>query len=104
VSNRVLDPEDYDTDTRTDMLLASSLSSFQETRKRPCGISEEAFKSLNVDIFTNKGETEECSVCLESFVEGEKILSLSCTHSFHSYCLEPWVRICSDCPNCRTCI
>lgn len=46
-----------------------------------------------------------CSICLEDFVEGEKISVLPCKHAFHYKCIVPWLGsknsycpICKDCP------
>lgn len=104
VNNRIADPEEWDINSRTDWLLAS-----EETRKRPPGLTKEALNSLHTVIFINHEEesvkmraSKECSICLDSFLVGEKLLCLPCGHRFHSCCLEPWIRTCGDCPNCRT--
>lgn len=104
VNNRIADPEEWDINSRTDWLLAS-----EETRKRPPGLTKEALNSLHTMIFINQEEesvkmraSKECSICLDSFLVGEKLLCLPCGHRFHSCCLEPWIRTCGDCPNCRT--
>ncbi|KAL3538819.1 hypothetical protein ACH5RR_002185 [Cinchona calisaya] len=78
--------------------------------KRPPGLTQEALGSLQVEIFSKLSNSDEeltssilevCSICLESFLEGDKLIYLTCGHRFHFYCLDPWVRICGDCPNCR---
>ena len=33
----------------------------------------------------------ECAVCLASFVEGEEIKRLPCSHQFHSTCIDEWL-------------
>ncbi|XP_022897751.1 E3 ubiquitin-protein ligase RNF181-like [Olea europaea var. sylvestris] len=43
----------------------------------------------------------ECSICLESFCEGDELICLPCGHRFHLCCLDPWIRTCGDCPCCR---
>lgn len=81
-----------------------------EKRRRPPGLSQEAVKRLQVMIFNElenceegmaSSGLEECSICLESFTEGDKLFCLPCGHRFHRHCLDPWVRICGDCPYCR---
>lgn len=45
----------------------------------------------------------ECSICLDpmnSPVQSTPI-TLLCTHSFHSSCLEPWAKVTNQCPLCR---
>ncbi|KAI3809887.1 hypothetical protein L1987_19490 [Smallanthus sonchifolius] len=87
--------------------------SWQETRKKnyPLGLNEDELKCLQLDAFTfssescrKKDETAsasmECTICLEGFEDGDKMVCLLCTHRFHS-CLFPWVRVCGACPNCR---
>lgn len=42
-----------------------------------------------------------CLICLEQFAPGAKIVVLECGHPFHKACIDPWLRIHSECPNCR---
>lgn len=42
-----------------------------------------------------------CSVCLEEFTDGEEVIVLPCKHGFHQPCLEPWLKMHSECPSCR---
>ncbi|KAK6946012.1 Zinc finger, RING-type [Dillenia turbinata] len=85
----------------------------QESNKRkPPGLSREASDCLCVEIFNdadkdNNGDlssraSQECSICLESFLKYDELICLPCGHRFHSKCLLPWVRECGDCPYCRT--
>ncbi|KAL3515351.1 hypothetical protein ACH5RR_022253 [Cinchona calisaya] len=81
-----------------------------EKSNKPPGLAHNALASLKVEIFgesdisdeevTSRG-LEDCSICLESFLQGDKLIHLTCGHRFHLYCLDPWVRICGDCPYCR---
>lgn len=82
----------------------------QETKNRPPGLTQDALDRLHIEVFTNaeKGidgaisrASQECSICLESFLEGAELVCLPCGHRFHSCCLNPWVRTCGDCPYCR---
>jgi len=44
----------------------------------------------------------QCSVCLENFVEGEKVIELPvCRHVYHVGCLQPWLQSDKICPYCR---
>ena len=45
--------------------------------------------------------SQTCSVCTDDFVVDEEIVSLRCTHRFHSVCLIPWLKLHGNCPNCR---
>ncbi|CAN4107781.1 unnamed protein product [Withania somnifera] len=84
-----------------------------EGNKRPPGLSQEAVNLLQIGVFSNSDKEEEetqaravldCSICLDAFLEGDKLLCLPCGHRFHLCCLEPWVRTCGDCPYCRAAI
>lgn len=82
----------------------------QQKRKKPPGLTQEALDCLHVEIFnsfaiSSEGEASktslDCSICLESFTDGDELICLPCKHRFHSDCLDPWVRSCGDCPYCR---
>jgi hypothetical protein len=78
-----------------------------ECNKKPQGLTEGAINGLNQEIFSAadvKTEMRDCSICLESFSIGDMLISLPCTHSFHSSCLNPWLKACGDCPYCRRAI
>ncbi|GAV86472.1 zf-RING_2 domain-containing protein [Cephalotus follicularis] len=79
-------------------------------KKKPPGLTQEALDCLNLEVFCNLDRVTkrdvlraswDCSICLESFVEGDELIRLACGHSFHAACLDPWVRTCGDCPYCR---
>ncbi|KAI8872398.1 hypothetical protein GQ42DRAFT_119439, partial [Ramicandelaber brevisporus] len=43
-----------------------------------------------------------CSICLESFHDGESVRRLSCGHAFHVPCVDQWLMTMNGtCPNCR---
>lgn len=44
---------------------------------------------------------EECMICLDQFGENEDVILLECGHPFHKSCLDPWLKLHSECPNCR---
>ncbi|WOG93699.1 hypothetical protein DCAR_0312985 [Daucus carota subsp. sativus] len=47
-------------------------------------------------------ESEECSVCLSTFENGQVIRKVKqCNHSFHKHCLDTWFR--QDRPSCPLC-
>ncbi|WCJ17902.1 RING/U-box superfamily protein [Euphorbia peplus] len=87
---------------------AERLQLIQESyKKKPPGLSSEDINCLQLEIFSSseKGEigrlSRDCSICLESFTEGDKLIHLPCEHRFHSVCLDRWIRSCGDCPYCR---
>ena len=44
---------------------------------------------------------DECSICLEKYVQNDKIMSLECNHSFHDACIKLWLKNNNTCPQCR---
>ena len=49
-----------------------------------------------------KGEQKNCSICLDDFVVGDKIMYLPCFHYYHSKCIEKWAHSSDKCPLCNT--
>jgi len=47
------------------------------------------------------GEEVACAICLADFEVGEPIRKLSCSHYFHTQCVDKWLRVCSTCPLCN---
>lgn len=83
------------------------LQLLQEPKKKPPGLTQEALDCLRVEVYSSTVEGEvsrgsqDCSICLETFSEGDELIHLPCGHKFHSACLDPWARTCGDCPYCR---
>lgn len=46
-------------------------------------------------------ETPSCSVCLESYREGETVRTIPCFHTFHKSCIDPWLAEKAECPICK---
>ncbi|KAI5576940.1 hypothetical protein POPTR_009G091200v4 [Populus trichocarpa] len=119
---RVVDAGDWGTDISTGLFAGGSssddstlqterLHTVQEShKKKPPGLTQDALHCLQSEVFSSveKGieggvsqVSWDCSICLESFTEGDELIRLPCEHRFHSACLDPWVRTCGDCPYCR---
>ncbi|XP_074574672.1 putative E3 ubiquitin-protein ligase RHY1A [Curcuma longa] len=89
----------------------SETDGYVQYANRPPGLSSKAFSNLQMEVYRDGVEGEnveraclDCSICLERFAEGEELIQLSCRHRFHPDCLEPWAKICGECPYCRTTI
>ncbi|KAJ4716180.1 RING/U-box superfamily protein [Melia azedarach] len=79
-------------------------------KHKPPGLTQEDLDCLHFEVFNGfqigaereaSNASFDCSICLESFVDGDELIRLPCEHRFHSTCLDPWVRSCGDCPYCR---
>ncbi|KAL6964086.1 hypothetical protein U1Q18_035142 [Sarracenia purpurea var. burkii] len=86
------------------------LVSPETSKQKPPGLTQEALNCLQVEVFSkakysDEGQilraSQECSICLDSFLEGDELICLPCAHRFHSGCLDPWIQTCGDCPYCR---
>lgn len=42
----------------------------------------------------------QCQICLEDYHENEPVRALPCMHVFHGSCVEDWLRVRMQCPNC----
>lgn len=89
----------------TSQMVRSQL--LQDLNEKPPGLTQEAIDCLHLEVFSSR-ETglesrvlQDCSICLESFTDGDELICLPCGHKFHSACLDPWIRCCGDCPYCR---
>lgn len=43
----------------------------------------------------------ECTICLDSLVEGDEVRRLKCGHVFHAECIDSWLVKVAACPLCR---
>ncbi len=57
-------------------------------------------RSLTKEML-EKGEQKSCSICLDDFVVGDKIMYLPCFHYYHSKCIEKWMQNSDKCPLCN---
>ncbi|XP_004287200.1 PREDICTED: E3 ubiquitin ligase BIG BROTHER-related [Fragaria vesca subsp. vesca] len=46
------------------------------------------------------GSNESCAICRLDYEDGENLTVLSCTHSYHSECINNWLTINKVCPVC----
>jgi len=50
---------------------------------------------------SGREETQTCSVCLETYREGETVRTIPCFHTFHAKCIDPWLAEKAECPICK---
>ncbi|KAF3961163.1 hypothetical protein CMV_014192 [Castanea mollissima] len=59
-------------------------------KKKPSCLSQEAQDCLHLEVLSSKvggvvsRASQDCSICLETFVEGDALIHLPCSRSFHS--------------------
>ncbi|XP_072954661.1 RING-H2 finger protein ATL66 [Typha angustifolia] len=74
---------------------------------RPVALDAEVISNFPIRLHraSPTGDDVQCSICLSSLVEGEKVRVLpSCGHCFHPECVDAWLRTQSSCPLCRASI
>ncbi|KAJ2724123.1 hypothetical protein GGI07_002158 [Coemansia sp. Benny D115] len=64
---------------------------------------KEGRKSLETEDGTLRYASPECSICLVSYKEEDVVRVLSCSHTYHSECIDVWLTERSArCPICKT--
>lgn len=74
----------------------------QERRKaQRHRLSKKYLKKLPLQKFEKGIYYETCAICLDDYVDGEKIRILPCNHGYHMKCIDPWLtknrRVCPVC-------
>ncbi|KAJ6218102.1 hypothetical protein RDWZM_009259 [Blomia tropicalis] len=74
----------------------------QERRKaQRHRLSKKYLKKLPLQKFNKGSYYETCAICLDDYVNGEKIRILPCNHAYHMKCIDPWLtknrRVCPVC-------
>ncbi|XP_045505929.1 E3 ubiquitin-protein ligase RNF165-like isoform X3 [Colias croceus] len=82
----------------------SALTDLIGVRRRSRRSVEESIrKSRRNEAFRERSWTlEECTICYEVILKNQEVMSLPCTHNFHTACIMPWLQQQQTCPNCRT--
>ncbi|CAN8232331.1 unnamed protein product [Cochlearia groenlandica] len=50
---------------------------------------------------SSNGDAQICTICLEGFNDGERVVTLPCGHEFKEECIVNWFQINHVCPLCR---
>lgn len=61
----------------------------------------EAIQNTKFEEVSNAFGLSVCSICLDKFAENSECKVLSCQHLFHSQCVSEWLKMSSECPNCK---
>ena len=76
------------------------------TRKRKNRIRQRVFRRIKSEQEKNKQEKNKqednkCSICFETMLNNGELRTTPCGHTFHSECLNTWLRTKNTCPLCR---
>ncbi|XP_022900842.1 E3 ubiquitin-protein ligase Godzilla [Onthophagus taurus] len=70
-------------------------------RARRHRLPASALNKMVLHKFIKGDPYETCAICLDDFIEGEKLRVLPCAHAYHSKCIDPWLtnnrRVCPIC-------
>ncbi|CAH9102001.1 unnamed protein product [Cuscuta epithymum] len=47
------------------------------------------------------GEDAVCCICLSNYEEDDEVRELTCSHFFHTECVDKWLRLNASCPLCK---
>uniref|UniRef100_A0A8C4RHN5 RING-type domain-containing protein n=1 Tax=Erpetoichthys calabaricus TaxID=27687 RepID=A0A8C4RHN5_ERPCA len=64
-------------------------------------LTQRQLDSLSTRTFHGNDSLSTCRVCLATFIEGDILRSLPCSHEFHVGCVDQWLSMHSACPICR---
>lgn len=52
-------------------------------------------------FFSRKTNHEDCPICLSTFRNRERLITLPCKHNYHAGCVAKWLKIDKTCPVCK---
>lgn len=58
--------------------------------------------AVEIQSYDGEDEMDSCSCCLDSFLNGDEVAKMSCSHLFHGGCISTWLSKKNSCPLCRS--
>ena len=84
------------------MLIPMPMNNVMPKQKKTIPNLGQLFEEVELtQSILDKGEQKKCSICLEDFEVGSKIIYLPCFHYYHANCIETWVKNSDKCPLCN---
>ncbi|KAJ8901468.1 hypothetical protein NDN08_007314 [Rhodosorus marinus] len=65
------------------------------------GATQEQIRAIESTTVQESDLKDLCSICISPFTKRGKLKRLPCGHGFHIRCISKWLKINSNCPNCK---
>lgn len=73
----------------------------EQRRMRRYRLPSNLLKKIPTIKFSKSSNYDTCAICLDDYIEGEKLRVLPCAHAYHTKCIDPWLtknrRVCPVC-------
>ena len=74
----------------------------EENRMLLEDLANEIIKTIPAHSFnTQNKDSKECTICLETYNQGDLVKTIDCGHMFHQQCIDTWLISSLKCPLCR---
>uniref|UniRef100_A0A7M4FYJ5 RING-type domain-containing protein n=1 Tax=Crocodylus porosus TaxID=8502 RepID=A0A7M4FYJ5_CROPO len=90
-------------DPHSILIIVKYVRRYQYWRTRRKQLNEEQRKDLSTNRFNRGVKYTECAICLEPYKKGDLLKILSCSHGYHSKCIDLWHFIQSRNKTCPFC-
>lgn len=79
------------------------LQEFEQGIRQPSSLTDNQISNIQIIIYnTDEDENKDnCSICLDDYIDDDELRKLSCNHIFHKECVDIWLKNNSLCPICR---
>lgn len=89
-----------------DNLPTNTVTAESKLRNKPsgeggAGPSTDGDPSKSLSSKIPEEEKDKCAICMAHYEVGEEVKTLTCTHIFHTECIDQWLKLNRTCPVCK---